>query len=308
MVRMFEQREKAKASVEAIEFQLEGATIRGTFYRPEGLLGQLPTVVLANGWSMVTGGDLDDYAAVIVNRGFAALTFDFRGLGKSGGEPRQEIDPYKQIEDYRGAISYVRSRPDVDPERIGIWGTSYAGGHALSVAALDRRVKCVVSQVPTISGFKAAQRRVSPDKAKVLRASFEADREARFRAEPPARLQIISADPNASVAYPGLDSFEYMGSEGERSPWWKNEVTLRSLELARSYEPGAYISRISPTPLLMIVALDDGLTPADLQQEAYSQAHDPKKLILLPGGHYSVYREHFETTSDAAASWFAEHL
>lgn len=302
-------REPLNGSKEIIEFLHEGDMIRGVFFQPAGVESLLPTVVLGNGWGMVaTGGDMEDYAIVLANRGFAALVFDYRGLGLSDGQPRQELDPTKQIDDFRAAISYVRSREEVDGQRIGIWGTSYGGGHALVVAALDKRVKCVVSQVPTISGFRAAQRRAPHEKAKELRARFEADREARFAGKPPARLRTVSEDPLEAVVYPGRDSFEYMAGEGERSPSWVNEVTLRSLELARAYEPGVYIQRISPTPLLMIIADDDALTPPDLQQEAFAQAYYPKELNIVPGGHYSVYREHFKQTSEAAAHWFAKYL
>lgn len=295
-------------SAESIEFTLQDDRIRGTFYLPFGTSGPVPAVVLAHGWAMVAGGDLEDYAAAVVGAGMAALTFDFRRLGRSDGLPRQEIDPAAQIEDFRAAISYVRSRSEVDRERIGIWGSSYSGGHALVVAAIDKRVKCVVSQVPTIDGYVAGQRRMRYDKAQALQAAFELDREARFAGQPPVALPLIDADPEAAVAYPGRDSYDYMSAQARRCASWVNEVTLRSLELARAYMPGAYIRYITPTPLLMIVATGDGLTPADLQQEAFRQAHEPKQLMLLPGGHYSVYTEHFGTTSAAAADWFSRHL
>ena len=114
-------------SEEPIEFVVEGDRARhalpaGASPRPVG------AVALAHGWSMVAGGDLEDYAAAIVEQ--AALTFDFRNLGRSDGQPRQEIDPQRQIQDFRAAISYLRRRPEVDRERIGIWGSSYSGGHA----------------------------------------------------------------------------------------------------------------------------------------------------------------------------------
>lgn len=303
-----QRRDSVKRSAEPIEFLVDGDRIRGTLYLPANAKGPVGAVALAHGWSMVAGGDLEDYAAAVVNEGLAALTFDFRNLGRSEGLPRQEIDPQRQIQDFRSAISYLRQRPEVDRERIGIWGSSYSGGHALTVAAIDKRVKCVVSQVPTTSGFSAAQRRVRYDKAAALQAAFEADREARDAGQPPVTLRMVDADPDAPVAYPGRESYEYMTGEAERCPSWVNEVTLRSLELARAYEPGMYVRRIAPTPLLMIVATGDGLTPADLQQDAFNAAHQPKQLLLLPGGHYSVYTEHFERTSREAAGWFAHHL
>ncbi len=109
-----------------------------------------------------------------------------------------------------------------------------------------------------------------------MRLAFEADREARFAGAAPVMIQTVASDPNARVAYPGRDSHDYMMSEAERCPSWVNEITLRSLELARTYEPGAYITRIAPTPMLMIVATDDALTPSDLQQEAFNEAYQPK--------------------------------
>lgn len=296
-------------STEAIEFSVEGSLVRGTFYLPARMSGATPAVVvLAHGWGMVAGGDLEDYASAFVDAGLAALTFDFRNLGSSEGVPRQEIDPHRQVEDFRSAISYVRARPEIDRDRIGIWGSSYSGGHALYVAAIDKRVKCVVAQVPTISGFRAARRRASGEKAAAMRAALEADRENRFAGKPPATIRTVDPDPNAAVAYPGAESHDYMMSEAERCPGWVNEITLRSLELARTYEPGVYIKRIAPTPLLLITATEDSLTPSDLQQDAFNEAHEPKKLMLVRGGHYGVYREHFEKTSAAAAEWFAEHL
>ena len=293
---------------EPVDFLVDGAIVRGTFYSPQSGGRPWPVVVVAHGWGMVSGGDLEEYAASFVGAGFAALTFDFRNLGASDGEPRQEIDPHRQIEDFRGAISYVRSRNDVDSERIGLWGSSYSGGHALVVAAIDRRVKCVVAQVPTISGWKAARQRTSAKDLQAQQRWFEEDREERFRGEQAQTIPMISPDPNAAVAYPGADSYEYMGGQAEICGNWKNEVTVRSLELARSYEPGAYITRIAPTPLLMIVADSDVTTPANLQQEAYQRAHHPKRLLLVPGGHYSVYTDHFAQTRQAATDWFSQHL
>lgn len=293
---------------EPVEFSVDETTVRGTFYTPSPSTGPWPTIVMAHGWGMVSGGDLEEYAASFVDAGFAALTFDFRNLGASDGQPRQEIDPHRQIEDFRAAISYVRFRGDVDGERIGLWGSSYSGGHALVVAAIDRRVKCVVSQVPTISGWQAAWQRTSAKDLLAQQQWFEEDREARFRGEPAQSIPMISADPNAAVAYPGSDSYEYMGGQSEICGTWKNEVTVRSLELARTYEPGTYITRIAPTPLLMIVADSDVTTPSGLQQEAYQRAHHPKRLLLVPGGHYSVYTDHFEQTRRAATDWFNQHL
>lgn len=298
----------ARRRGEKVEFNVEGCVVRGTFYAPAHEDRPSPVVVLAHGWGMVAGGDLEDYAGAFVARGLAALTFDFRNLGASDGEPRQEIDPHRQVEDFRAAISYVRSRPDVDRERIGAWGSSYSGGHALVVAAVDRRVRCVVAQVPTISGWRAARQKLSSKDLLSQQRLFDVDREARFAGTEPGMVAMVSPDPDAAVAYPGLESYEYMWGQGRVCPNWRNSVTVRSLELARGYEPGAFVERISPTPLLMIIADSDTVTPTDLQQAAYQRAHHPKQLLMVQGDHYSVYSGHFDTTSTVAADWFARHL
>jgi hypothetical protein len=84
--------------------------------------------------------------------------WDHRNFGASDGEPRQEIDPWAQVRDYRDAISYACTRPEVDEDRIGVWGSSYSGGHVMVVGAMDRRVKGVACQVPLISGPRNARR------------------------------------------------------------------------------------------------------------------------------------------------------
>jgi uncharacterized protein len=75
------------------------------------------------------------------------------------------------------------------------------------------------------------------------------------------------------------------------------------------YEPGAYLPLISPTPLMMVVAAEDHLTPADLATAGFEQAHHPKELLVLPGGHFDAYvGEAFEVSSSAQTRWFLDHL
>ncbi|WP_413317284.1 CocE/NonD family hydrolase [Agrococcus sp. 1P02AA] len=297
----------ARFDVTPVTFGDPDTPLRGTLYMPLGA-ADAPAVVLGHGWGMVAGGDLEDYAKVIAARGIAALTFDFRRLGKSGGEPRQELDPFDQIEDYRNAITFLDGQDGVAAGRIGIWGSSYSGGHVLVVGATDSRVRAVVSQVPTISGYAAGLRKTAPDRLAALHERFHEDRAARLRGDAPTMITSVSSDPDAPVAYPGPDSHGYMIGQSERCPEWRNETTLKSLELARTYEPGAWIDRIGPKALLMIVASADKQTPTDLQLAAFNRALEPKRLELLDGGHYRAYTEEFERTSTAAAEWFAEHL
>jgi hypothetical protein len=293
-----------------IEFKADdGVTLRGWHYTPDSPTGRVPTIVMAHGYSAVKEMYLDRFAEVFADSGLGAIVFDNRNFGASDGEPRQEIDPWQQIRDYRDAISFARTLPGVDPEGIGICGSSYSGAHALVVGAIDRRVKCVVSQVPLISGHRNARRLIRADMIASVQGMLQEDRERRYAGEAPAMIPVVSDDPGTPCALPTLDSHAWFTETHEtRAPSWRNEVTLRSVEMFLEYEPGAYIQHISPTPLLMVIAAQDHLTVADEALAAYERALEPKKLTLLEGGHFDAYVAAFEKASQAARDWFAEHL
>jgi uncharacterized protein len=294
---------------EDIEFNADGVMLRGWLYSPEAVGGAAPTVVMAHGFSAVKEMYLDRFAEEFAGAGLAALVFDNRNFGASDGEPRQEIDPWEQIRDYRTAITYAATRPEVDPDRIGVWGSSYSGGHVLAVAAIDRRVKCVVAQVPAVSGHANFRALVRADFIPGFQAQFNSDREARFRGEPPAMVPVVDEDPLAPSALPTPDSYTWFAETHEsRAPSWRNEVTLRSVEMFTEYEPGTYLPWISPTPLLMCVAQNDVLTPTDIAIAGYDEAREPKKLVILPGGHFDAYVDAFDLASSAATDWFTQHL
>lgn len=252
---------------------------------------------------------LDRFAERFCAAGLAAVVFDNRNFGSSDGTPRQEIDPWAQVRDYRHAITWARMQSEVDPQRIGVWGSSYSGGHALVVGAIDRRVKCVVSQVPLISGYRNFQRLVRADFLGGLRAQFDADREARFRGAPPATVPVVAADPLSPAALPTADSYRWFSETArERAPSWRNEVTLRTLEMVMEYEPGSYAAKISPTPLMMVIALGDHLAMADEALRVFNEALEPKRLITLAGGHFDAYVSDFEAAANPARDWFVSHL
>jgi fermentation-respiration switch protein FrsA (DUF1100 family) len=252
---------------------------------------------------------LDAFAEVFAAAGLNAVVFDNRNFGASDGEPRQEIDPWQQVRDYRHAITYAGTLDEVDATRIGVWGSSYSGAHVLVVGAIDRRVKAVVAQVPLVSGSANAAELVRVDFRAGLREMFDADRAARFAGDPPAMVPVVAEDPLAPSVLPTPDSWTFFTETGKtRAPSWRNEVTLRSVEMFTEYEPGSYIGRISPTPLLLVVAREDHLTPARLAIEAYEQAREPKKLVILPSGHFDAYVDGFEAASTPARDFFVESL
>ena len=283
-----------------------GIELGAWLFLPKGD-GIRPAITMAHGFGGTKEHGLERFALAFAAAGFVVLVHDHRNFGTSDGDLRGDIDPWQQIADWRRAISYLESRPEVDATRIGLWGTSYAGGHALVLGATDRRLRCVVAQVPTISGYEQGLRRVSPDATLALEHAFNEDERGRLRGELPRRQAVVSGDPAVPAAYRSQDAIDFYL---QRIPEgiWKNEVTLRSTRAARMYEPGMWVSRVSPTPSLMVIASDDKVTIADLALAAYERALEPKRLALIPGGHFDPYLDQFPLAEAAATEWFREHL
>ncbi|MFD8999564.1 alpha/beta hydrolase [Streptomyces sp. NPDC059582] len=292
---------------EDVEFEADGGvTLRGWLFLPDGP-GPHPAITMAHGYAAVKDHGLEPFAKVFAGAGFVVLLHDHRTFGASDGEPRQDVDPWQQVADWRRAISYLESRPEVDAGRIGLWGSSYAGGHAIVLGATDRRLRAVVSQVPTISGYEQGLRRVAPDDVAGLEESFAEDERARSRGEAPRTLAVVSGDQAVAASYRAQSAIDFY-LQPKPDGVWENKVTVRSTRAARMYEPGTWVTRVSPTPLLMVVALDDTVTVTDLALAAYERALEPKRLQLLPGGHFDPYTTHFDQSSAAALAWFREHL
>jgi len=274
----------------------DGLELAGWWYEPDGE-GPHPAIVMSHGFSALKVMGLGAVAERFVAAGFATVVYDHRNYGDSDGSVRHESDPWQQVHDMRDVITWTMANDAVDADRVGIWGTSYAGGHVLTVGGLDRRIGAVVSQVPLVRGDQTYLSWV-PEKARErFAARLDADRAARARGEAP---QMVTA------AVPGSETEEWVSATDDGS--YANEVTLRSFEMLREYEPESFISRVSPTPLLMVIAANDTQTPTAWQREAFAQATEPKRLVELDCRHYDPYVSHLDQTATAALDWFAAHL
>lgn len=292
-----------------IAFDADGTTLRGWLYRPDVGAGPFPVVVMAHGFSALKEMGLDDYAEVFCRAGLAVLVYDHRNLGASDGTPRDEVDPIAQLRDYGHAVTFACQQPDIDQQRIGLWGTSYSGGLVLIAAAVDRRVQCVVSQVPYLSGWENAASTTSPERLAELERLLQAERLALAAGRPPTTVPVCTDDASQPADSPGRMSHRYFRHFADaRGLDWPNRVTLRSLDLRLQYEALPYMPRIAPTPLLMIVSEKDRITPTDIALRAYAAALEPKKLVMIAGDHYRPYVEAFDESSTAARDWFVAHL
>lgn len=284
---------------ENVEFRsLDGTPLAAFLCTPESGHGPFPAIVLSHGFGAVKEMALDRYADAFCAAGFVCLVYDHRNTGSSGGSPRGEIDPWQQISDMRDAITYVGGRREVDADRIGLWGTSFSGGHSLVVAATDQRVKCVVAVVPTISGHENTIRAMTTEGYAAFVQEVNEERTARQRGEAPRMIPISKE---------GDESYEWSRIAGAGTTY-VNACTMLSRAFRAAYEPGSYIAAISPTPLLLALTTHDTKCLTDLQLEAYSEANEPKRLEMFPGGHYAPYTTQLAAIASASCDWFGTHL
>lgn len=279
-------------------------------YLPGGLAPgeRRAAIVMAHGYSGVKEQYLENFARPFAEAGFVVLVFDYRFLGASEGEPRQQILWHEQITDYRNAITWISMQPGVDASRIGVWGTSYSGGHVMHLAAFDRRVKAVVAQVPAVSTWESYFAALPAEQIAQLSAWHAQARAERMRTGQVLYAPVV-APPGQSAVMPQPEAHEWITRAAGLAPNWENRVTVESLETGMYYDPTPYIHLIAPTPLLMIIASDDIVTPTAEQRRAFERAREPKSLVVVQSRHFDPYEgpRHREFLEPALA-WFARHL
>jgi fermentation-respiration switch protein FrsA (DUF1100 family) len=234
---------------------------------------------------------LDDFARRFQAAGYTTLVYDNRHWGSSGGQFRNEVDPLLQTRDYFAAYDFAASLPDVDPSKVVYWGTSMSGGNVICAAALDKRIRGIISQTPFVSGEhisvelgSAKQEFVLADRA----VSARGGKSMMIPVIPESMDEIESGTSQAILKSP--DVFPFLEELHRRGLQEERVVTLQSLLHVQAHEPKTFISRVSPTPILMIVGDQDLCIPSDTQLAMYELAQEPKELHILQGvGHFGVY-------------------
>ena len=282
----------------------DGTRLSGDVFYPKekNASSNYPAIVMSHGW----GGTRDHlnraYAPFFAAEGFVVLTIDYRGWGDSdsrlvirGKQPelaedgtvkvkvqaiRELVDPLDQTEDIRNAISWIEGEPGVDRDRIGLWGSSYSGGHVIWVAAHDRRVKVTVSQVGSMDSKDILSGGGGP-------GSLEAAHEQRIKI---ARgdLPPVPIEP----AQPGLTG----------SPYWARIAQYSARQVAHRVEAAA---------LIIDAGNEELFDTADNGRAVYALLRNrvPTKYVEIAGiAHYGIYSEKRQEALDLAIDWYKEHL
>lgn len=264
-----------------------------------------PAVVLGHGLGAVKEMGLDVYARRFAAAGYVALAFDYRHFGESGGEPRQLLDPARQLDDWAAALAYVRRLPQVDADRVAIFGSSFGGGHAIVIAARDPRVAAAIAQCPFTLGIRSAMT-IDPKGTVGVTVRALRDVAARVLGRPPVRVALAGAPGtpalmNAPDALPGYaalrpDDLDVPG-----------EVAARVALQIPLMRPGAKAKDVR-CPILFCVCDKDTVAPVGPTLKYAAQA--PRgEVIRYPVGHFDIYLgEPFERAVADQVAFLQRHV
>lgn len=273
----------------------EGTRLAAEIFTPAGSDGPRPAILLCHGWGGLKS-HLAKYAERFAQVGFVAMTFDYRGWGESDGRIisvaetprlltagvetlpvrvlREIVDPIDQIADVKACLAYLLAEKSVDTKRVGIWGTSYGGGHSVFTTGNDDRIKAAVAQIGGF-GFPMSYR----DAARARQSG-----KARGEVDPP-------------VPQFGLDA----------SPGLKGTPDIARMAEHSQLEAAA---KIKVPTLIMDAEFEELVDRKEHGFAAYEiiRRNTESEYHTFPGTHYEVYDKYFEPSLKLAIDWFKKHL
>lgn len=280
-----------------------GALCRGWYY--PGRSDDAPVIVMAHGLGGVKEMRIDAYAERFAARGYACIAFDYRHFGASDGQPRQIIEVPLQLADWRAAVAHARKIRPSSP--VVLWGTSFAGGHVLTIGAEDKNVAAVVSQCPHTSG-PAAVRQIDFVTAARIGVLGIRDLVAKILGQPPVTVAL--AAPVGEVGLmngPGAEAIgrKLLVTAGAAQP--PERVAARIGLFIGAYSPGKYAKDLR-CPTLFCLCTEDNVAPAAVAKR-YALRAPHGEIREYEAGHFDIYMdEPFERVISDQIAFLERHV
>jgi len=292
---------------DVVHFFVRENRVAAWILRAKELPFPAPAIVMGPGFSGVKDCFYDLVADDFAAAGYQVVLFDYPGFGDSDGLPRQEVNYEIQIETYRAAVDFLFTTLPDHISKVGLWGGSYSGSHALVAAATDDRIACLVAMTPFVSGSTHWQN--LPEKIRVKLSSYFAAEAARLEGGSPAGMvPVVANDPHVFCMLPGKPAYHFGMLCQDRSAQWLNEVTVQSIAMHFKYDP-IHWARDIKVPCQVQIASNDELIPAAESDRLYRTIAAPiKELKVIPGDHFSPFLANRKETTIQAIDWFDRHL
>jgi len=266
------------------DFISKGIRCDGDLLLPDNI-NNPPVVIMAHGFASQKNFGLRPYAERFIEKDMAVFLFDYRTFGRSDGEPRQIVDPFHHVEDWKAAVAHVRNINEVDGGRISLWGSSFSGGHVISVAASDDKIKAVIAQVPFMSGTSSTSMKSFPDIIKsAVYGIYDVIR------------NTVGLSPHYSPVIGRSGTFAAMNSEESYDGYmsivgndqiWENKVASRVFLKMLMYNPSAKAKKIKANVLIM-AAKHDSLIPIKAIEKCAKNITNCK-LVIMDCNHFAPY-------------------
>jgi cephalosporin-C deacetylase-like acetyl esterase len=292
-----------------ITYHSDGLEIAAHLYTPtDWHAGDPPraAIVCLHGYSGMKEVYGMDVPRRLWEEGYFVLALDHRGFGESGGE-RGRHRPLEQAQDVYDGFTYMETVDGVDPERMGIYGTSWGGGTVIWCAAFDERIKVVVSSVPITDGERWM---------KSVRRPYEW-REFRTTVQEAARKRVTTGEHThwrlLDVMLVDPHTMNVIQNNHQKHHHYVSELDLESAEACMRFKPEKVAHLIAPRPVLIIYAEYDAAVPSEEPLSCYAALGEPKKILKLPkANHYDSYKfvnpGLFEISMPETVAWFGQYL
>ena len=287
-----------------ISFTSDGDSCAAWLYLPDGVTSP-PVVILGHGLGATREMRLDAFAERFAAAGIAALAFTYRHFGDSEGEPRQLLSIKRQLADWDAAIEHVKNRDDVDGTRLAVWGSSFGGGHAITVASRHPELTAAVSQCPFTDGLASAKA-LGPVGSMRLMPLVGRDLLAKARGKEPVRITLAGTPGSKALmtAPDALPGYLALVPEGKT---FVNEVAARVVPTITAYRPGRAAKKVA-SPILFCVCDTDSVTPP-AETLAYARTAPKGEIKTYPAGHFDIYLgDAFEAVVADQVEFLTRHL
>jgi fermentation-respiration switch protein FrsA (DUF1100 family) len=286
-----------------VQFFSRGQKIAAILFSPNKVKERAAGIVLCQGYTGTKELFLPSLAKAFCEAGYPSLVFDYRGWGESEGD-RGYLFPSEQVEDIQNAMTFLGTHKMVDPERLGLYGTSFGGANVIAVAAIDQRVKCVVANLPIGNGKRWLRSLRRLWEWREFIQLVDEDRQNRVlngKSRKMKAFDVVPLDPSIQDAMAAAIKDGFLQED---------EITLESAEAIMTFSPEDMVAKISPRPILFIHAGADNLVSSEESQILYERAGEPKKLVIVPGvTHVDFYLgEAFGQVTSLSLDWFNRYL